>query len=533
MVGASVTNGSAGQLSDQDRARLAHFSHASGAPDLVLYWLSGRRIPEPNLTLAHALIDTGRRSLAIAELEKLTDRPEDRGAAWLMLARELMADGSQADAAQALASAVRHGRGETLQEALFLQAENVRQQDRLDEAGRILSTMEPGYWSALGYQAIASSYSRVDRTPSRALVAIRVALAMAESDHRQSRSNELRSRLLLRAGYLAFQSGDDIKAAGFLEQVRLDSFQIPLALYYHGLTQARRQNFRAAMQSWHRARKYPLALPGVADAWLGMGSGYSDTGYLGQAGEAYLAANAAFEGERVTLHSLLEAVEREGAYRAMVLAPRERNEAWFLGNSHSFNQPRLAYLLRFADRPESQRAIQRMAELEQMEDWMTSRILDLEVFRDALGRQLLTLSQPLPANAQSAMLEQGLASLQSRLRGLEGLVDGQQRTQLQRLKLTLEDISDGVGRFSRQRPARRAALEELLASVESGLARLDGLKAKAASLQAEAGLALDRLAREFLTQEDRRIAAALEKTEQHLAHLYEHLALKNLEGDRP
>lgn len=111
---------------------------------------------------------------------------------------------------------------------------------------------------------------------------------MSDGDANSERSQHLKNNLLVRAGYLAYQHGEFDKAISFLEKVDLDSFNTPRALYLHGLALAEKGNHRAAMQSWHRARKYPLAYPGVADAWIGMGRGYDLSGYLGQAGEAYL-----------------------------------------------------------------------------------------------------------------------------------------------------------------------------------------------------------------------------------------------------
>lgn len=190
------------------------------------------------------------------------------------------------------------------QQALYEQAELARTRGDTEEVGKILAGMDAGYWSAVGYLNLSGEYARNDLSPSRALVALRVALAMADKDRDTQRKTALRSRILLRAGYLAYTSADYEKAIGFLEKMPLDSHKTPQALYFHGLVLAEQGHHRAAMQSWHRAKKYPLAYPGVAEAWIGMGRGYDLSGYLGQAGEAYLAANAAYESERVTLRKL-------------------------------------------------------------------------------------------------------------------------------------------------------------------------------------------------------------------------------------
>ena len=97
------------------------------------------------------------------------------------------------------------------------------------------------------------------------------------------------------------------------------------------------------MQSWHRAKKFPLAFSGVADAWIAMGRGFDLSGYLGQAGESYLAANAAFESERVTLRKLAAGIREQGAYKSLVEDARASDLEWFLADSRTLTQPRMAY----------------------------------------------------------------------------------------------------------------------------------------------------------------------------------------------
>ncbi|MBD3641531.1 MAG: hypothetical protein HUJ18_11110 [Marinobacter sp.] len=264
-------------------------------------------------------------------------------------------------------------------------AESHRQAGNLQKAGEVLAAMPEGDWAAAGYLNLASDFAREDLDPSRALVALRVAMAMAKAGDDNERGRHLHDQALLRAGYLAYRNGEFDKAIGFLESVSLDSSSTPRALYLHGLALTERGNHRAAMQSWHRARKFPLAYPGVAEAWIGMGRGYDLAGYLGQAGEAYLAANAAYESERVVLRTLTEQVRNEGAYQALVANARASDLEWFLADSRSMQQPRVAYLLEFLKQPAAQRAIGRVAALAALEEQLTTHAHDLRVFASALS----------------------------------------------------------------------------------------------------------------------------------------------------
>ncbi|HLV77092.1 MAG TPA: hypothetical protein VKY53_04110 [Marinobacter sp.] len=272
------------------------------------------------------------------------------------------------------------------QQALLSQAEHARIQGRLDQAGQILASMKADYLAAVGYMNLATDFAKTDLNSSRAMIALRVALSMAAQDSDQPRRQDLLDQLNLRAGYLALQGDEFDKAMGFLEKVALDSYHAPRALYLHGLALSGKENQRAAMQSWHRARKFPLAFPGVAEAWIGMGRGYDISGYPGQAGEAWLAANVAFEGERTTLAMLVAGIREKGAYKTLVEDARGPETQWFLADSRTLAQPRLAYLLRFLEEPGAQASVRRVAQLDAIADALENHRHDLGVFSDALTR---------------------------------------------------------------------------------------------------------------------------------------------------
>jgi len=76
---------------------------------------------------------------------------------------------------------------------------------------------------------------------------------------------------------------------------------------------------------------------------------------------------------------------------------------------------------------------------------------------------------------------------------------------------------------------RDARLEQLLQKTDIVLSRMQVLRSRAASLRGRAESKLDDLALAFVSKHDDRMAHALDKTEQKIAHLYEYLALEALE----
>lgn len=442
--------------------------------------------------------------------------------------------------------------GNSRQQVLYQQAEVARARGDAEEAGKVLAGMAEGYWSAVGYLNLSGDYARNDLSPSRALVALRVALAMADKDRDSERKTALRSRILLRAGYLSYTNAEYEKAVGFLEKIPMDSQKTPQALYFHGLALAEQGNYRAAMQSWHRAKKYPLAYPGVADAWIGMGRGYDLSGYLGQAGEAYLAANAAYEGERVTLRKLASQIAEQGAYKALVLNARISGSSntgsgeagfgspkveWFLADSRTLAQPRMAYLLGFMEQAVAQQAVGRVADLAQMAVQLERNAQDLDVFIIAITGQL---ESPGIAGktARVEALKDSNVRLEERLSALLERVDGSelnpdQRQQVSRIKTTLSDSGRQLDKFQGRSANRTANLETLVAEArklrKNSLDHLESVSA----LRAQAEQALDRLTLEFVDVQDKKMVFALDKTEQQIAHLYEYLALKELDSGEP
>ena len=423
---------------------------------------------------------------------------------------------------------LRNGR----QSELYQAAERARSAGHADEAGRILAGMKDGYWAALGYLNLASDYAKTDLNPARALVALRVALAMSEGDTDPERSRQLKNNLLVRAGYLAYQHSEFDKAISFLEKVDLNSFNTPRALYLHGLALSEKGNHRAAMQSWHRARKYPLAYPGVADAWIGMGRGYDLSGYLGQAGEAYLAANAAFESERVTLRKLAGKIREKGAYNALVEDARESGVDWFLADNRTLTQPRMAYLLGFLEDPKAQKAAGRVAALRSMAAKLERYRHDLDVFQKALTEQSLGLHQHDPRQNAIELSVRG-DELGKHLERLSDAAGPGSQAGLQALRKTLSDAQTRLSQVRSKAAGQPDILERLRRSAQALGERNETLASSVHQLLEVSETALDKLALDYVDDRDQQMASALDKTEQQIAHLYEYLALQNLEEPQP
>lgn len=527
-------------LEPEQRARLAMFELAAGAEARALHWVAEAEGEQAELMKARAWLNTGQHQRAVPVLKRLAEQSDNvRGAASLALAKLAIADGDTDAAGRWLETAIARSSGEDRSQALYLQAELARQAEQFDQAGKTLARMDGGYWAALGYMNLAMDYARLDRDPARALVSLRVALAMASEDTDQGRMADLTTRILVKAGVLSHRRGDHDKAIGFLNQVPLDSYLAPQALYFHGLAQAANQNYRAAMQSWHRARKFPLAFPGAAEAWFGMGRGYDESGYLGQAGESYLAAIAAFESEQVSLDTLKDSVQEQGAYEALVQAAGGDDVEWFLADSRTLTQPRIAYLLHFMAEPASQAAALRVAELSRLSTELQRNKQDLDVFIASLEESISDLRMEMGASSRASTLvalEFAIAEAAERWKALSARAEGSpaQARALATLRQTLNDLNRRRGSFKDRLEQAPDQLETLAAQARDARTRVLALSGRADDLLARAEQALDQRALAYLAAEREKVAHSLDRAEQQIAHLYEHLALTELgKGETP
>ncbi len=485
------------------------------------------------LLRARVLLRTGHTEEGLALLNSVADGQHHRAEAALILGQHLAAADQHAEARRWFQRSVAVGYGEIRQEAAYRLAELELEQGRTEKAGEVLAAMEPGFWAAIGYLNLSGEHARADLNPTRALVALRVALAMAEADSDSKRRADLENRLRLRAGYLALENGEFDKAIGFLEKVSLESDSTPHALYLHGLALAEKGNHRASMQSWHRSKKFPLAFPGVTEAWIAMGRGFDLSGYLGQAGEAYLAANAAFESERVTLRKLAERIEREGAYKALVEDARASDLEWFLADSRTLTQPRLAYLIDFLTSAKAQRAVSRVSELKELGLALTHRRTELAIFRENLQSQVNALRARTDSRTHATTNE--LRKTQDTLEGALANLVGQsltstQQRQLAELKDTLAASARSLSSLDQRLASRPASLRSQLTLTRTLHGDTQRLAERVIDLTRQAEQRLDSLALAYVQEQDAEMVAALDKTEQQIAHLYEYLALQNLEG---
>jgi chromosome segregation ATPase len=171
-----------------------------------------------------------------------------------------------------------------------------------------------------------------------------------------------------------------------------------------------------------------------------------------------------------------------------------------------------------------------VAELKEMRQTLNQREDSLAVFRGAISERLGPVGHNVdggPFNEDIEVLVQRLANLKART------ISPAQQEALKGVARTLADLKASVGRLDGRLKKKDRKLNELMTRTDHALERIRTVRRTADALLSRAESELDELALAYVEEQDHRMAFALDRTEQQIAHLYEYLALENLERGQP
>src|SRR5690606_31149476 len=239
-------------------------------------------------------------------------------------------------------------------------------------------------WSAYGYYNLAMQYAELDVDPSRALVALRVAGAMTNTSPEGLALND---QIHLSAGQLSLRAEDYGKAMTFLQKVRVRGEASPAAIYAYGLAYKGLGQHRAAVQMWHRAKKYALVIPGVAESFQAIAYGFERENLRTSALEAYVEAVAVYDKEMAHLDKLVSELQEKGAVEVLLESQAGQEADWFLLGDVITNTPKaglVGYLM--ADESFYRRA-KTVQELRALQKTLDKGESKLSIFRKMVEKQ--------------------------------------------------------------------------------------------------------------------------------------------------
>ncbi|MAM87402.1 MAG: hypothetical protein CME36_08865 [unclassified Hahellaceae] len=273
-----------------------------------------------------------------------------------------------------------------LDEAYYLMARCYIHQKRPADAGRALGKVTEGtFWAAYGYYNLAVYYGENDPDVNRALISFRVAAAMTPNTEE---GLELKDRIYLSAGHLALLSDEYDKALGFLQNVRADGASAAAGIYDYGLAFAGLKRYRVAIQAWHRAKKFALVVPGVAEAFQAIAYGYEQEGLRATSIDAYLEAVSVYDKEMRHTAEIRKSLLADGMLAVLDKARRQHNEAaWFLATDLVTNTPTVAFVNFLMSDDEFYALAKTLLQLDGMRKFSRSALDRLDIYEQALAKK--------------------------------------------------------------------------------------------------------------------------------------------------
>lgn len=208
-------------------------------------------------------------------------------------------------------------------------------------AGQALNDMVGGEWAAYAYYNLAVSYAETKRDNTRALGALGIADSLNKGSSNEAKS--LNDRINLVAGKLYLDAKKYDSAIPFFRNIYLDSESTPAGLYLNGLALLESGDFRAATQTWHSLKTYPVVDQAVAEAYLAIPFAYERSGYISQTLESYLDASNTFELELEKIDKIDKLLKKYGAAKIFIENSDIEGLEWFLAKDVVKNTTRAVY----------------------------------------------------------------------------------------------------------------------------------------------------------------------------------------------
>lgn len=212
----------------------------------------------------------------------------------------------------------------------------------VDAAKALSGVGQKSLWGAHGYYNLGMHYLTREKSSAKALVALRVGVTMTDDS---VEGRHLADRINVAAGQIALQGREYEKALSFLQEVRAGGVAAPLAILQYGQAQAGLGRQRTAIQTWYRAKKFALVLPGVADTFQTIAYAYDQEKLRATAIDAYLEAVSVYERELRQLEEIKSEIGKDGVLALLQKVRTDDSQVeWFLATDLATNTPRVAFV---------------------------------------------------------------------------------------------------------------------------------------------------------------------------------------------
>ncbi|AZZ93077.1 hypothetical protein EUZ85_21000 [Hahella sp. KA22] len=486
-------------------------------------------------------LEFGMRRNAESLLEHLqftAREPEVKQQAQMIKGRLAYRDGEWGEAVELFAGAMKGMARDRKDEALYYMANSYLQLRRPQDAAKVLGEASQGsLWAAHGYYNLGVNYAADDPDSSRALVALRVATAMADDSYE---GRELSDRVLLAAGHIALLDKDYNKALSFLKNVHASGPGAPAAIYDYGMAFAGLGRYRTAIQSWHRAKKFALTSSGVAETFQAIAYGYEQEKLRATAIDAYLEAIAVYEKEKRQVDEVVTEINAKGVLDLLLQAPLQNGEVeWYLATDLLTNTPKIAFVHYLMDKPDFFPFAKELLQMHGLLQSLQDGAQRMEIFSAALesrARQAKRDAAEALAKVRPQQLNQLVSERNALAKSAAEASDDQKALQL----LALRDLDDALNKLKENFVSVQGGLHQGGDLYKTQLRKVAALQKEFSAMQRElAGKIndydkkLSQLAVKLLQQHWREIDGYHVRSQLALVNLYDDLAVAELRKKQP
>lgn len=249
-------------------------------------------------------------------------------------------------------------------------------------AGQALNDVLGGIWASYAYYNLAISYSETSRDKTRALASLGIAESLNTGKSKEAKS--LNDRINLVAGKLYLDAEKYDSAKQFFKKIYLNSESTPAGLYLNGLALLESGDFRAATQTWHSLKTYPVLNQSVAEAYLAIPYAFERSGYISQTLEAYLDASNTFEMELEKIDKIDALLLKHGAAKVFIEESELEGLEWFLAKDVIKNTTRAVYYQHLMKNEALYDQVSLYTELKMLEKSLEFWSSQLKVFDESL-----------------------------------------------------------------------------------------------------------------------------------------------------
>ena len=252
-------------------------------------------------------------------------------------------------------------------------------------AGQALNDVLGGIWAAYAYYNLAISYSETSRDKTRALASLGIAESLNTGTSKEAKS--LNDRINLVAGKLYLDAKKYDSAIQFFRKIYLNSESTPAGLYLNGLALLESGDFRAATQTWHSLKTYPVLNQSVAEAYLAIPYAFERSGYISQTLEAYLDASNTFEVELEKIDKIDAAIVKHGTAKVFIEDSEIEGLEWFLAKDVIKNTTQAVYYQHLMKNEELYDQVRLYSELKMLKNSLDFWLSQLKVFDESLSKK--------------------------------------------------------------------------------------------------------------------------------------------------